>query len=155
MTGSRDGRGRTTADAVVVGGGVIGCSILYNLATLGMKRPLLLEQGILAGGGSGLSQAILRLHYSNPITTLLSWHSLKLFQDFEEAVGGPSGYVRTGYLLLAAAEDREALEANVAMQRGHGGGHPRPLPGRGKGGCSHARPGRRSRHRLRTPVRLR
>ena len=117
MTGSRDGRGQTTADAVIVGGGVIGCSILYNLATLGMKRLLLLEQGILAGGGSGLSQAICRLHYSNPVTTLMAWHSLKLFQDFEEAVGGPSGYVRTGYLLLAAAEDREALEANVAMQR--------------------------------------
>ena len=106
MTGSRDGRGQTTADAVIVGGGVIGCSILYNLATLGMKRLLLLEQGILAGGGSGLSQAICRLHYSNPVTTLMAWHSLKLYQDFEEAVGGPSGYVRTGYLLLAAAEDR-------------------------------------------------
>ena len=117
MADGRGYRGRPTADAVIVGGGVIGCSILYNLAALGMKRLLLLEQGILAGGGSGLSQAILRLHYSNPVTTLLSWHSLKLLQDFEEAVGGPSGYVRTGYLLLAAAEDRDALEANVAMQR--------------------------------------
>ena len=120
MTSSRGGKEQATADAVIIGGGVIGCGILYNLATLGMKRLLLLERDILAGGGSGLSQAILRLHYSNPVTTLLSWQSLKLFQDFEEAVGGPSGYVRTGYLLLAPDEDRAALEANVAMQQAMG-----------------------------------
>ena len=111
---------RSTADVVVIGGGVIGCSILYNLASQGERDLVLLEQGVIGGGGTGRSQAICRMHYSNPVTTQLAWESLKLIRDFQEAVGGPSGFVRTGYLLVAGPEDREAMEQNVAMQRAQG-----------------------------------
>jgi len=106
-----------TADAVVVGGGVMGCSILYNLGALGMTDTVLLEQDALGTGSTGSSQAILRMHYSNEVTTRLAWESLKVFRDFDEIVGGPSGYVRTGYLLVVGADDREALERNVKVQR--------------------------------------
>ena len=108
---------RTTADAVVIGGGVIGCSILYNLARRGLRNLVLLERNVIGSGGTGRSQAICRMHYSNPVTTVLAWESLKLMRDFEEAVGGPSGFVRTGYVLVVGPEDREAMEQNVAMQR--------------------------------------
>ncbi len=110
----------STADAVVIGGGVTGCAILYNLICRGMKRVVLFDQGSLASGGSGTSQAICRLHYSNPVTTLLAWHSLKILQEFEKLVGGPAGFVQTGYLLLSGDEDRQAMEANVEMQRSFG-----------------------------------
>ena len=46
-----------TADAVVVGGGVMGCSILYNLGALGMTDTVLLEQDALGSGSTGRSQA--------------------------------------------------------------------------------------------------
>ena len=55
----------TTADAVVVGGGVMGCSILYNLAVRGMTNAVLFETDRLASGSTGLSQGILRMHSSN------------------------------------------------------------------------------------------
>ena len=57
-----------TADVVVAGGGVMGCSILYNLAARGVTNTLLLERNVLGSGSTGRSQAICRTHYSNPFT---------------------------------------------------------------------------------------
>ena len=110
----------STADAVIVGGGVMGCSILYNLAALGMTDTILLEKDVLASGSTSRSQAILRMHYSNEVTARMAWESLKLFRDFDQITGGPSGYVRTGYFLIVGQEDRVALEENVAMQKAVG-----------------------------------
>ena len=107
----------TTADAVIVGGGVMGCSIQYNLAARGMTNTLLLERDLLASGSTSRSQAILRMHYSNEVTTRLAWESLKIFKNFEELTGSPSGYVRTGYFMIVGNEDRSALEENVAMHK--------------------------------------
>ena len=109
-----------TAEAVIIGGGVMGCSILYNLAARGMKDTTLLERDVLASGSTGRSQAILRMHYSNEVTTRLAWDSLRIFRDFQEAVGAPSGYTKTGYFVIVGPEDRDAMESNVHMQRGIG-----------------------------------
>ena len=111
---------KKTADAVIVGGGVMGCSILYGLAVRGVANTVLLEKDVLGSGATGRSQAILRMHYSNEVTTRLAWESLHVFRNFDQIVGGSSGYVRTGYLLIVPAGDRRALEENVAMQRSVG-----------------------------------
>ena len=107
----------TTADAVIIGGGVMGCSILFNLAERGMSNTILLEKDVLASGSTGRSQAILRMHYSNEVTTRLAWESLQIFKGFEEITGVPSGYTRTGYFLIIDQGDRAALEENVAMHK--------------------------------------
>ena len=109
-----------TADAVVVGGGVMGCSILFNLAQKGVTNTVLLERDVLASGSTSKSQAILRMHYSNEVTTRLAWDSLTIFRDFNDLVGMPSGYTKTGYFVIVGPEDREAMEGNVAMQRSVG-----------------------------------
>ena len=54
---------KQTADAVIIGGGVMGCSILYHLAKLGVTDSLLLEQDVLGSGSTGRSQTICRTHY--------------------------------------------------------------------------------------------
>ena len=105
---------------MIVGGGVMGCSILFNLAERGMANAVLLERSVLASGSTSRSQAILRMHYSNEVTTRLAWESLRLFKGVEEFTCNPSGYVRTGYVLIVGEHDRPALEANVAMQKGAG-----------------------------------
>ena len=107
---------KDTAEAVIIGGGIMGCSILYNMAVRGLTDSVLLERDSLGSGSTGKSQAICRMHYSNPVTARMAWESMKVYRDFEEVVGGPAGYVRTGYLVIAGAEDRAAMEANVAMQ---------------------------------------
>ena len=109
-----------TAEAVVIGGGVMGCAILSNLAERGLSDAVLVERGVLAGGSTGRSQAILRMHYSNEVTTRLAWDSLDIFRNFGETVGAPSGYVKTGYFVIVGEEDRAAMEANVEMQRAVG-----------------------------------
>ncbi len=110
----------TTADIVVIGGGVMGCSILYNLAARGAKDLVLLERDTLGSGSTGKSQAICRMHYSNPVTTLMAWESMKIYRSFPEVVGAESGYVTTGYLVVVGPQDRGAIEQNVAMQQGLG-----------------------------------
>ncbi len=106
-----------TADAVIVGGGVIGCAIQYHLARLGVTNTVLLERDVLGSGSTGRSQAICRMHYSNRITTQLAWQSLQVFADFDARVGGTSGFVNTGYLVVVKESDQGGLQRNVAMQQ--------------------------------------
>ncbi len=108
---------RTTADVVVIGGGVVGCSLLYYLAQMGVANTVLLERDVLGSGSTGRSQAICRMHYSNPVTASMAWESLKVFTNFGEMVGGSSGFVETGYLVVVEQRDRGALERNIAMQQ--------------------------------------
>ena len=108
------------AEAIIIGGGVMGCSILYNLAERGVTDTVLLEKDVLGSGSTGRSQAILRMHYSNEVTTRLAWDSLAIFRNFHEITGMPSGYTRTGYFVIVGPEDRDAMLENVAMQRAAG-----------------------------------
>ena len=111
---------KTTADAVVIGGGVIGCSIIYHLANLGITNTSLVEKDVLGSGSTGRSQAICRMHYSNPITSTLAWESLKTLTDFSEIVGGRSGFIKTGYMVIVDQADRLGLEQNISMQQAIG-----------------------------------
>ena len=104
------------AEAVIIGGGVMGCGILYNLAERGVTDTVLLERDVLGSGSTGRSQAILRMHYSNEVTTRMAWDSLSIFRDFHEITGMPSGYTKTGYFVIVGPEDRSAMLENVAMQ---------------------------------------
>ena len=111
---------KSTADVVIVGGGVVGASILFNLGRLGVTDTLLVEKDVLASGSTGRSQAICRMHYSNPVTAAMAWESLGIFTNFNEIVGGESGFVETGYLVVVKEEDSAGLAHNVAMQYGLG-----------------------------------
>ncbi|MEC9320545.1 MAG: FAD-binding oxidoreductase [Chloroflexota bacterium] len=106
-----------TADAIIIGGGVMGCSIQYNLAEMGMTQTHLLEKNVIGSGSTSRSQAILRMHYSNEVTARMAWESLKVFQNFQEILGSTSGYTRTGYLLVVGDEDSAAMRENLSMQR--------------------------------------
>jgi len=111
---------KATADVVMIGGGVIGASILFNLGRLGVTDTVLVEKDVLGSGSTGRSQAICRMHYSNPVTATMAWESLGIFTNFDEAVGGESGFVETGYLVVVKEEDSAGLAHNVAMQYGLG-----------------------------------
>ena len=108
---------KSTAEVVVIGGGVMGCSILYNLAHLGLNDSLLVERDVLGSGSTGRSQAICRMHYSNPVTASMAWASLKVFTNFGDIIGGTSAFVETGYLVIVDAIDRTSMALNVAMQQ--------------------------------------
>jgi len=104
-------------DILIVGGGVMGTSIAWHLARRRAGRVMLLEKSFLGAGSSGKSGAIIRQHYSNPLTTLMAQKSLRVFEHFEDLVGGPPVFTRAGMVLVVGQRDRAGLDANLAMQR--------------------------------------
>jgi len=108
---------RTTADAVVIGGGVMGASLAYHLAKAGVKRVALLEKNHLGNGGTGKSTAVIRMHYENEPETRLAVAAYPVYAHFDDVVGGECGFVKSGVLWLVGAADAEKVRANVAMHR--------------------------------------
>jgi sarcosine oxidase subunit beta len=106
-----------SCDVLIIGGGVIGTSIAFALARRRPGRVVLLEKAFLGAGSSGKSGAIVRQHYSNRLTAAMAQKSLRVFEHFDDAVGGPPVFTHTGMVLVVNERDRAGLEANVAMQR--------------------------------------
>jgi sarcosine oxidase subunit beta len=106
-----------SSDFLIVGGGVIGASIAFALARRRAGRVLLLEKSYLGAGSSGKSGAIVRQHYSNRLTARMARKSLRVFEHFDDVVGGPPVFTHTGMVLVVNERDRAGLEANLAMQR--------------------------------------
>jgi glycine/D-amino acid oxidase-like deaminating enzyme len=110
-------------DLVVLGGGVIGCSIAFHAARLG-ARVRLLERGGIAEGTTAQSSGILRTHYSVAENVELARRSHAAFADFAAYLDDPeasSGYTRCGYLIVAADDERgAAVRASLAQQRAMG-----------------------------------
>ncbi len=109
-----------TADIIIIGGGVIGCSTAYNLARLGARKVVLLERGDLCSGGTAKSCAIIRTHYSIENNLIHAVESLKIFADFDEIVGGDVGFQRTGYIILGPEAHRASMEAVFRKQNEQG-----------------------------------
>ncbi len=106
----------TSTDVIVVGGGINGASIAFNLAKGGLKVSLI-EKDFIAAGPTGRSSAIIRQHYSHEVTARMALRSLRIFQNFDDVVGGDPDFHQTGFLLAARPEDVELLEANIALQQ--------------------------------------
>lgn len=110
-----------TADVVVIGAGIMGTSIAFELARSGEASVLLLERDRVAAGDSGLSFSMVRRHYSNEATARLAMRGTDVIKDWAEEVGvGESGYVRTGYLLTVDEPRLEPLRENVRRLQGWG-----------------------------------
>lgn len=113
---------RTTADAVIVGGGCMGASVAWHLARRGMTKVVLVErEAQLATGSTGRNAGGVRHQFSHPANIALSVESIAMMADFEARVGTPVDFHRDGYLfLISKASSVEVFERNVALQRRHG-----------------------------------
>ncbi len=102
---------------IIVGGGVVGTAIAFNLAELGVKRVLLLEKSAVCSGDTAKSCAIVRTHYSNPLTCKMAIIGRDILADFKVRVGGESGFKRCGYLIFSGPEMLDNFEKNIALQQ--------------------------------------
>ncbi len=107
----------TTADIVVIGGGVNGTSVAMQLARMGAGRVVLVEKGHLAGGASGRSGAMVREHYLHPTLVRMATEAREIFQNFGDAIGGEPRFVQGGRILMFPERDEPAVRANVEMNR--------------------------------------
>ena len=108
-----------TADAVVIGGGIVGCSTAYNLAKLGCKNVVLIEEKYLASGATGRCGAGLRMQWGTEPNCLLSRDSIRMFENLEEELeySGSIEFKQNGYLLLAYNEKMaEQFHKNLGLQ---------------------------------------
>jgi dimethylglycine dehydrogenase len=98
---------RTHAQAVVIGGGVIGCSILYHLAKLGWSDVVLLERSELTSGSTWHAAA--NIHGLHDVTNIsrLQHYTMNLYEELEAETGQSCGVFQPGSLYLAQTEARE------------------------------------------------
>ena len=112
---------RTHAQAVVIGGGVIGCSILYHLAKAGWSEVVLLERSELTSGSTWHAAA--NIHGLHDITNIsrLQHYTMRLYEELEAETGQSCGLFQPGSLYLAQTEAREhQLRIQAAKARRYG-----------------------------------
>ena len=112
---------RTHAQAVVIGGGLIGCSILYHLAKLGWPDVVLLERDELTSGSTWHAAANIHgLHDSTNIS-ILQHYTMSLYKELEAETGQGCGVFQPGSLYLAQTGEREhQLRLQEAKARRYG-----------------------------------
>ena len=103
-------------DAIVIGAGVMGASIAYNLSQRGL-RVLILERQSIAVGATGASSGLVRMHYDVEVDSALAWESFHFFKNWRERIGGECGFTRTGFLQIVSPDKNEQLRGNVTMQQ--------------------------------------
>jgi glycine/D-amino acid oxidase-like deaminating enzyme len=103
------------ADAVIVGGGVIGCSIAYHLAARGL-RVVLCERETLGSQSTGRCAGGVRQQFSSETNVRMQRLSVAAFTRFEEEVGSPLDFRQIGYLfLLSKQDDVEVFRSQLRM----------------------------------------
>lgn len=110
---------KSKASVVIVGGGVVGCSIAYNLAKLGVKDVVLLEKSFLAAGATGRCGAGVRQQWGTEMNCRLASGSMKIFENMNEILEAKKDIElkQKGYLLLAYSEkEMNQFQKNIKLQ---------------------------------------
>ena len=109
------------ARTVIIGGGVIGCSIAYHLAREGRKDIVVLERSKLTSGTTWHAAGLVRrLRPSATLTKLINY-SIDLYGELEVETGQATGWTQTGSLTLATNEDRLTnIKRQVSLGRAFG-----------------------------------
>jgi sarcosine oxidase subunit beta len=112
----------STADVVVVGGGVVGASTAYHLAASGVGHVMLLERAdAVATGSTGACAGGFRHQFSSRINIELSIASVPMILGFTQEHGLPLDVVQDGYLFLVRNEhDWDEFRAGAELQRSLG-----------------------------------
>ncbi|MBT4040970.1 MAG: FAD-dependent oxidoreductase [Rhodospirillales bacterium] len=109
---------KSRVQVVVIGGGVVGCSVLYHLTKMGWKDVVLIERSELTSGSTW--HAAGGFHTLNADTNMaaLQGYTIKLYKELEEISGQSCGLHHVGGITLASDEDRmDYLKAEHAKHQ--------------------------------------
>ena len=108
-------------DAVVIGGGIVGCAAAYHLARAGLGDVLLVEADVHGAGATGGSFGGVRQQFADPLEIEFSRRGLAFWKTVEETLGSPCPFHQDGYLLLTGEADvAERLARAAETQRACG-----------------------------------
>ena len=107
-----------TAQVIIVGAGVVGCSIAYHLAKMGCPDVTVLEKNYTGSGSTENCAGGIRQQFSLETNIRLSIESVRFFERFEEETGRPADFRQNGYIMAATTEEElQTLQQNVNLQR--------------------------------------
>ena len=109
------------AEVVVIGGGIVGCSIAYHLTRRDISDVVLLEQGTLTCGTTWHAAGLVSQLKSTHSLTRLATYSARLFEELEDETGQATGYRTPGSISVADNEQRwEEILRGATMAEGVG-----------------------------------
>ena len=109
---------KTTAQVVVIGGGVVGCSVLYHLTKKGWSDVLLLERDQLTSGSTWHAAGGFHTLNGDPNVAMLQSYTVGLYKELEEISGQSCGlHLSAGIMLADTPERMEFLKTTVAKGR--------------------------------------
>ena len=94
------------ARVVVIGGGVVGASVLYHLTKLGWNDVMLLERSDLTSGSTWHAAGGMHTINGDPNVAKLQQYTIELYKEIEQASGQDIGLHMTGGIMLAATNER-------------------------------------------------
>ncbi len=107
-----------TASAVIIGGGVVGCSIAYHLARRGLRDVVVLERETVGSGTTSKAAGGIRVQFPEETEIRFSLESIEVFARFADEFGVDPGYKKIGYLYLLSDERHlRGFEKRIALQR--------------------------------------
>jgi len=107
-----------TASVVIIGGGVVGCSIAYHLAKHGQRDVVVLEREAVGSGTTSKAAGGIRAQFPTETEVRFSLEAIGVFERFEEEFGVDIGYRKIGYLFLVSdEEDLRGFRERMALQR--------------------------------------
>tara|TARA_B100001758_G_scaffold240575_1_gene246288 strand:+ start:320 stop:2764 length:2445 start_codon:yes stop_codon:yes gene_type:complete len=109
------------ARAVIIGGGIIGCSVAYHLTKLGWKDVLLLERKQLTSGTTWHAAGLIAQLRATANMTKLAKYSQELYGSLEKETGVATGFKRCGSITVALTNERkEEIYRQASMARAFG-----------------------------------
>lgn len=111
------------ANVVIIGAGISGASIAYNLAKKGMKDIVVVDKSYLTSGATGRCGAGVRQQWGTKLNCILAKKSIEFFEHAKEILeySGDIEFKQEGYLILATTEEEDKqFEKNVKLQNSFG-----------------------------------
>ena len=110
-----------SVDVVIVGGGIVGCSIAYHLTKLGITDVLLLERKRLTSGTTWHAAGLIGQLRASRLMTELAKYTSELLHGLEAETGQSTGFKQNGSISLALNEERfEELKRSASMAKNFG-----------------------------------
>lgn len=110
---------KKSADVVIIGGGISGCSIAYNLAKQGMKNVVVIEKNYICSGSTGRCGAGVRMQWGTVMNCAIAKKSIEFFENANEILeyDGDVEFKQSGYLLIASTEkEMDQFQRNIKIQ---------------------------------------
>ncbi|WP_026476086.1 NAD(P)/FAD-dependent oxidoreductase [Alkaliphilus transvaalensis] len=108
-----------TAEVVIIGGGISGVAIAYNLAKKGVKDIVVIEKEYLTSGATGRCGAGIRQQWGTEMNCLMAKFSCEVFENMQEELGYDQDieFKQGGYLMLSSTEkEHEQFKKNIELQ---------------------------------------